>query len=301
MKLLITGATGLVGQKLVAFLLADGHQINFLTTRKESINSIANCNGFYWNPKTKEIDSNCIIGVDKIIHLAGASVSKYWTKSYKKEILTSRVLPTQTLIKLLKNTKHKVSHVVSASAIGVYKHSFSEVYTEDSKNYGSSFLAEVVQQWEAEVDQFSKLNIYVSKIRIGLVLSENGGALLSVKKPIVLGLGAAMASGKQYVSWVHINDLVQLFAYVISNNLYGTYNATAPNPITNKTLTRAIATQIKKPLFLPNIPKFVLKVFLREMSQMVCDSQYVSSKKIEDAGFKFLYKDITSALGSLLS
>lgn len=301
MKLLITGATGLVGQKLVALLLADGHQINFLTTRKGSINSIANCKGFYWNPKTKEIDSNCIIGVDKIIHLAGASVSKYWSKSYKKEIFSSRVFTTQTLISLLENNPHEVNQIVSASAIGIYKHSFSDVYTEESIEYGETFLTEVVQKWEAEVDHFSKLNINVSKIRIGLVLSDKGGALLTLKKPITVGFGAALATGKQYVSWIHIDDLARLFKHIITNNLYGIYNATAPNPIDNKALTKAIASQLKKPLFLPNIPKWILNLFLGEMNLMVCESQNVSSKKIEDAGFKFLYKDITSALISLLS
>jgi uncharacterized protein (TIGR01777 family) len=301
MKVLITGATGLVGRELIRLLRSENIQINYLTTRKKALNSIPNCKGFYWNPKTGDIDANCIIEVDKVIHLAGATVAQRWTDSYKKEIVSSRVLSTQLLFNLLKTTPNKVNQIVSASATGIYKHSFTTVYNESSSDYCTGFLAEVVKLWESEVNQFSKLNILVSKLRIGLVVSEKGGAISELKKTINYGFGAAIASGEQIVSWIHIGDLAAMFLHVITHNLEGVYNATAPNGVTNSELTKAIAHQLDKPLFLPNTPKFVMRLILGEMHTMVCDSQNVSSVKIESTGFLFKYKDIAPALSSIMT
>lgn len=301
MKILITGATGLVGKELIRLLIFKNIQVNYLTTRKTALHSIPNCKGFYWNPKKNEIDVKCINGVDKIIHLAGASVAKRWTESYKKEILSSRVQTTKTLYNLLKNASHSVTQIVSASAIGIYKDSFETLYDEESVAFGTGFLAEVVKLWEAEIDQFSELNIIVSKLRIGLVLSENGGALSELVKPIKIGFGSSIATGNQMVSWVHIKDLAEMFLHVITHNFEGVYNATAPNSVTNKELTNAIAHQLDKPLFLPNIPKIVMRLILGEMHTMICDSQNVSSRKIQSTGFHFRYNDIQTALKSLLT
>ena len=301
MKVLITGATGLVGKELILLLTSQNIKVNYLTTRKSQLNSIPKCQGFYWSPKLYDIDASCINGVDKIIHLAGASVAKRWTNSYKKEIISSRLQSTQTLCDLLKKSNHKVTQIVSASAVGVYKHSFTEIYNETYSEFGTGFLAEVVKLWEDEVDQFSELNIKVSKLRIGLVLSEGGGALSELVKPINYWVGSPIASGAQFVSWIHICDLSRLFLHIIDNNLQGVYNATAPNSITNKELTHAIAKHLNKPLFLPKIPKFVMKLILGEMHEMVCDSQNVSSEKIKATGFHFKYNKIESALVSLLA
>jgi uncharacterized protein (TIGR01777 family) len=301
MKVLITGATGLVGKELILLLTSKNIEVNYLTTRETALNSIPNCKGFYWNLKNNEIDVKCINGVDKIIHLAGASVAKRWTDSYKKEIISSRVLSTQLLFSLLKTNQHQITQIVSASAIGIYKNSFETIYDEDSVEFGTGFLTEVVKQWEREVDLFSELNVNISKIRIGLVLSENGGALSELVKPIKMGFGSPIATGKQIVSWIHISDLSRLFLHVIETNSYGVYNASAPIAITNKELTTVIAKQLDKPLFLPNIPKFVMKLILGEMHEMVCGSQKVSSKKIQSTGFYFKYDTIESALRSLLA
>lgn len=301
MKILITGATGLVGRELIRLLVFKNIQVNYLTTRKTALNSIPNCKGFYWNPKCQEIDSNCIIGVDKIIHLAGASVAKRWTSKYKKEIISSRTVPSNLLFNVLKTTPHQVTQIVSASAVGIYNHSFTTVYDETSVEFGTGFLAEVVKLWEAEIDQFSELNITVSKLRIGLVLSENGGALSELVKPIKMGLGSSIATGNQMVSWVHVKDLSKMFLHVVAHNLEGVYNATAPISVTNRELTKAIAHQLHKPLFLPNIPKLVMRLILGEMHIMICDSQNVSSKKILSTGFHFKYNDIHTALKSLLA
>jgi len=300
MKILITGATGLVGKQLVKQLLSEGHQINFLTTRKEAVDSLPNCTGFHWDLENYIIDVTCINGVDKIIHLAGASVANLWTKDYKKEIIDSRVITAQLLFKTLKENNHSVSQFVSASAIGIYQHSYDAVYNEENTAFSSGFLGEVVQQWELAADAFSTLNINVTKIRIGVVLAKNGGALQKMAQPISLGVGAPLASGKQYMSWIHIKDLIQLFAFLLENNNVGVFNGVAPNPVTNSVITKAIAKQLNKPFFLPNVPKVLLQLLLGEMHEMVCDSQQVSSLKIEGAGFIFQFIALENALKDLL-
>lgn len=301
MKILITGATGLVGQHLIAHLLDKGHDINFLTSRKEAINSLPNCSGFYWDIEKQIIDPSCIKGVTKIIHLAGASVSKRWTTSFKKEIINSRVVSSKLLYQTLKNNKHEVTQFVCASAIGIYEDSYTAVYKEDSRAFSEGFLGEVVKRWEESTNVFSALNIKVTKIRFGIVLTRYGGALQKIKQPIVLGFGASLASGKQYMSWIHVKDLVKLITFLVTENKDGVFNAVAPNPVTNSELTKTLANKLSKPLFLPNVPKFILKLLLGEMHEIVCESQNVSSNKIECLGFNFQYKKLDEALTDLLN
>ncbi len=300
MRVLITGATGLIGQEIVKLCKERDISVNYLTTNGSKISQIENYRGFYWNPKTQEIDTDCFKSIDAIIHLAGATVSKRWTPSYKKTILSSRKVSTQLLINALKGETHTIKRVISASAIGIYSDSLTNYYEEDSKNFGSSFLSEVVQVWEQEVDAFTKLGIEVSKIRIGLVLAKNGGALQEMIKPIRFGLGAAFGSGKQWQSWIHIQDLANMFLYVLENNLKGVYNGVAPNPVTNNELVKTIANVMHKPLFLPSIPKFFLKSVLGEMHTLLFESQRVSSKKIESKGFNFKYHHLRSVLINIL-
>ena len=300
MRVLITGATGLIGQEIVKSCHERDIKVNYLTTRKSKIHQEDNYKGFYWNPKTQDVDSNCFKDVDAIIHLAGATVSKRWTSEYKKEILNSRKEPTRLLINALKGESHTIKQIVSASAIGIYPDSLVNYYDQTYSEVSNSFLGDVVKVWEREVDEFSKLNITVSKIRIGLVLSDKGGALQEMAKPIKLGLGAAFGSGKQWQSWVHIYDLAAMFLYALEKNISGVYNGVAPNPVTNKELTKTIANVLHKPLFLPNIPKFFMKLVLGEMHVLLFESQRVSSKKIEDKGFQFKYHHLQPALEQLL-
>ena len=300
MHVLITGATGLIGQEIVKLCHKKNITVSYLTTSKSKIKNSENYQGFYWNPKTQDIDKNCFNEVDAIIHLAGATVSKRWTPAYKKEILSSRIQGTQLLIKALKGESHTIKQVVSASAIGIYPDSLINYYDETFNDFDDSFLSGVVQKWEQSVDEFSKLNITVSKIRIGLVLSKKGGALQEMVKPIKLGLGAAFGSGKQWQSWIHINDLARLFLYVLEHQLNGVYNGVAPNPVTNLELTKTIANVMEKPLFLPNVPKFFMKLVLGEMHTLLFESQRVSTKKIEDKGFQFKEYHLQSALEDLL-
>jgi uncharacterized protein (TIGR01777 family) len=300
MTILITGATGLVGQELVGLLLQNGHSVHYLSTSKRKLVTNENYKGFYWNPKTAEIDTHSLSNVDVIVHLAGASVAKKWTSAYKEEIIESRLLSTRLLFQTLQKTPNQVKQIVSASAIGLYPNSLSNIYHETDLDVDVSFLGNVVKQWENEVSQFAKLELIVSKIRIGIVLAKNGGALQEMAKPIKMGVGAAFGSGNQYQSWIHIHDLASIFYHVIKNKLPGIYNGVSPYPVTNSELTKAIAKTLKKPLFLPNIPQFMIKLILGEMHQILFSSQNVSCRKLLDENFQFKFSSLDKALNDLL-
>lgn len=300
MKVLITGATGLVGHELIKILLQNGILVNFLTTSRKKIANESNYKGFYWDPTIGEINENAFDEVDVVIHLAGATVAKRWTNSYKQEILDSRVETTRLLYNTLDKINNQVTQIISASAIGIYPDSLTKVYHETDLEVDSSFLGNVVKQWEEEVDEFEKLNILVSKIRIGLVLAKKGGALQEMVKPIKIGVGAPFGSGEHYQSWIHIHDLTAIFYHVIEHKRAGIYNGVTPYPVTNEILTKAIAKTLDKPLFLPNIPQFVMKLLLGEMHQLLFSSQNVSSRKLLDENFQFKYASLDKALDNLL-
>lgn len=298
---LITGATGLIGQEIVKICHDQNMNVHYLTTSKNKLTTTDNYKGFYWNPDTKEIDIFCFEGVDTIINLVGASISKRWTDSYKKEIITSRTETAQLLLDTIKSNNFPIKQIVSASAIGIYPNSVTNYYEEDEPSVSASFLGQVVERWEAIVDQFASAGIQLAKIRIGLVLSTKGGALPEIAKPIRLGLGAAFGSGEQWQSWIHIKDLARLFVFAVTNNLEGTYNGVAPNPVSNLELTKTVAKTLHKPLILPNIPKFAMKLVLGEMHILLFESQRVSASKIEETGFDFEYHHLEPALLDILN
>ena len=300
MTVLITGATGLIGQEIVKQCHKEGINVHYLTTSKSKIGEETNYKGFYWNPNTKDIDHTCFKGVSVIINLVGASISKRWTNSYKKEVLESRTKTAQLLQNTIKTYQYKIDHVVSASAIGIYPTSLTNYYDETNTEVSNSFLGEVVQQWETAIDGFTRLGCKVTKIRIGLVLARHGGALPEIVRPIKMRAGAAFGNGKQWQSWIHINDLASIFIYALQNQLEGVYNGVAPNAVTNKELTKITASILKRPLVLPNIPKFAMKLVLGEMHMLLFESQRVSSQKIEDKGFYFKYANLKPALEDLL-
>ena len=300
MTVLITGATGLIGQEIVKLCHAQEITVHYLTTSKSKLSTEDNYKGFYWNPNTSEIDHNCFNGVSAIINLVGASISKRWTDSYKKEILNSRTKTAQLLQDTIIKHGYEIEHVVSASAIGVYPTSLTNYYEEDSTQVSGTFLGKVVEQWEAAVDGFKTLGSKVAKVRIGLVLAKDGGALPQIVKPIRFGAGAAFGDGKQWQSWIHVQDLADIFMYLLQHQLEGVYNAVAPNAVTNKELTKVAANVLKRPLILPNIPKFVMRLALGEMHILLFESQRVSSQKIENKGFNFTYANLRPALEDLL-
>ncbi len=301
MKVLITGATGLIGTELVSLLLQNGISVNYLTTSKKKIVNELNYNGFYWSPEQGIIDENCLMGVDSIINLAGANIAKRWTNSYKQEIIESRLLSSALLFKAIKNNPNQVKQIVSASGTSIYPNSDSIVYDENSTQVNDSFLGNVVVKWEESTDKFASLGLKVCKLRTGIVLSAKGGALVEMLKTIKLGLGSSFGSGKQIQSWIHIHDIAALYFYAIKNNLDGVYNAVSPNPVTNEELTFSIAKVLKKPLFMPNVPKFAMKLILGEMHELLFENRNLSANKIEDKGFEFKYKSIDEALINILS
>jgi len=299
-NILITGATGLIGQEIVNVCHEHNFNVHYLTTSKNKLSTQENYKGFYWNPSENQIDERCFEGVNVIIHLAGATISKRWTESYKKEIISSRTESTKLLLETIKAHDFPIKQIVSASAIGIYPDSITNYYEEDETQVSQSFLGHVVEKWEAAVDTFSSIGIKIAKIRIGLVLSDKGGALPEIVKPTRLGAGAVFGSGEQWQSWIHVEDLARLFVFAVTNSLEGVYNGVAPNPITNAELTKAVAKTLDKPLILPNIPKFVLKLVLGDMHILLFESQRVSSAKTEAAGFDFKFHHLEPALIEVL-
>jgi uncharacterized protein (TIGR01777 family) len=298
---LITGATGLVGKKLTAHLLNKGYKVHILTTQKALSSTETNIHYFYWNPQNKTIDLSCFEGAEAVVNLAGSPIAQRWTKSAKASILNSRVQALNVLADAIKENNFPIKHLISASAIGIYPDSKTNYYQEDDVvSENCSFLRTVVQKWEAAANQFESLNIKSTILRIGIVLDNNGGALPKIMTPIQNYFGAVLASGEQWQSWIHSDDLVAMFIYVLESKRYGVFNAVAPNPVRQSELTKTIGHVIKKPIFLPNIPEFMLKLILGGMSAVVLESQRVCSKKIQSIGFKFDYHELSAALNDLL-
>jgi uncharacterized protein (TIGR01777 family) len=299
MKILITGATGLIGTKLTEYCIEEGIAVNYLTTSRKKIETRPKFKGFYWNPQNEEIDINAFTDVTAIINLVGATISKRWTESYKTTILESRTQTANLLFKTLKGIDHSISHFISSSGVSVYPDHKTKLYDEENKEVSNSFLGEVVVAWEAAADQFETLGMRVAKIRTGVVFAEEEGAFQKIKEPIEKGFGAALGSGEQWISWIHLQDIVCLFVHVLKSGLEGVYNAVAPNPATNKSLTYKIAAAVDKNIWLPNVPGWVLKMMLGEMATLVLESQLVSCKKIEDTGYSFMFVNVNYAVKNL--
>ena len=298
---LITGATGLVGKKLTAHLLNKGYKVHILTTQKALSSTETNIQYFYWNPQNNTIDLSCFEGAEAVVNLAGSPIAQRWTKSAKASILNSRVQALNVLADAIKENNFPIKHLISASAIGIYPDSKTNYYQEDDVvSENCSFLRTVVQKWEAAANQFESLNIKSTILRIGIVLDNNGGALPKIMTPIQNYFGAVLASGEQWQSWIHSDDLVAMFIYVLESKRYGVFNAVAPNPVRQSELTKTIGHVINKPIFLPNIPEFMLKLMLGGMSAVVLESQRVCSKKIQSIGFNFDFHELSAALKDLL-
>lgn len=297
-NILITGASGLIGTHLTDSLYAKGHRVAHLSRTPRS----AKAKTFLWDIGKHTIDETSLQPADAIVHLAGASVAdKPWTKERKEEILRSRVDSTRLLYDALKKGNHNVKTFVSASGIGYYGFDHGDKSFTENDAQGEDFLAEVVREWEGSVDAISSLGIRVIKIRIGIVLSDEGGALKEIKRPVKLYAGAPLGSGTQRVSWIHLTDLCNIFIKAIEDeSMQGVYNAVAPHPVTNTELTRTIAKVMDKPLILPAIPSFVIKFLFGEMADLVLKGATVSSKKIQSTGFRFRFEYLEPAIEDLL-
>ncbi|MCK6616920.1 MAG: TIGR01777 family oxidoreductase [Cyclobacteriaceae bacterium] len=298
-KVLITGGSGLLGSRLTELLLEQGYEVAHLS-RKAKTGVVP---AFAWDVSAGSLDEKAFTGVDTIIHLAGAGVAdKRWTKERKREILESRVQSTRLLYRFLSRRTHQVRKFISASAIGIYGFGLrNEVLAENSK-HGDDFLSQVVTAWENEVNAMPSLGVRTIILRIGIVLSKEGGALKEMARPVRWGVGAPLGTGNQYLSWIHIDDLCRMFLFALENeSIAGVYNAAGVQPVTNREFTRTVAAVLKKPMWLPPVPAFVLKLLLGEMAGMVLNGSRVSSEKIQRAGFTFRFTDLHSALLDLLT
>lgn len=300
MRILITGGTGLIGTEIIRQAANRGWEVHYLSRQRTRLKRDEYAQGFYWNPSTGEIDESCFEGVHIIINLAGASVANRWTDAYKEIILESRINSLRTLRHALKRLpNHEITQLITASAIGVYPDSDTDLYTETSP-VSDSFLGQVVQQWEREADTFTGFGIQVAKVRIGLVLSRDSGALPPMIRGVRTFTAATFGQGEQWQSWIHCQDVATFFLFAIDRNLEGVLNAVAPNPVKQKTLLREVAKVLKRPILLPGIPRFIMRIILGEMSTILYESQRVSSKKIESLGFDFVYPNLNQALEALL-
>ncbi|PWK74219.1 hypothetical protein LX99_04020 [Mucilaginibacter oryzae] len=293
-NILLTGGSGSLGRHLTKALLAKGYTVSHLSRKAGNIPGVKT---FTWDIDKGTIDQNCIDGVDTIVHLAGSGIAeKRWTDARKQDLIDSRVKSIGLIYHLLERKQHQVTSVVSASGIGYYSDRGDELMFESSTPL-ADFISQCCVLWETAVSEGEKLGLRVLKFRTGVVLDKNGGALPTLAKPVKLYVGSPLGSGKQWVSWIHWQDVLDMYLMGIENrDLHGVYNMVAPNPVTNKQLTQAVAKQLHKPLWAPNVPGFVLKLILGEMSTIVLGSTKVSAKKIEDAGFTFKYADVDAAL-----
>ena len=300
---LITGGTGLVGKSLTNHLINKGYKLIILTrSLRGKINS-NNISYAAWDIQQQTIDIKAVQSADIIIHLTGAGVvDKRWTDKYRKEILESRTMSSKLIIDTLKQHSNRVKTIVSSSAIGWYgpdkKNNRPFIETDE---HADDFLGQTCFAWEESIDVASSMNIRVCKLRTGIVLSKEGGALAEFKKPIRFGIAAILGSGKQMISWIHIDDLCRMFIYAIENQtMNGSYNAVSATPVSNKALTLVLAEKLRGKSFIPiHVPAFVLKLVMGNSSIEVLKSTTVSNKKIMAAGFTFLFPSVEYSIAEL--
>lgn len=297
-RILITGASGLVGSRLTEILQAHGHEVWHLSRGKSG-----KVKTFQWDVDSQEIDKDAFEGVDTIVHLAGASVAeKRWTARRKQEISDSRVKSTRLLFNELRTRSHKIKSFISASAIGYYGFKNPEAVFTESSPPGNDFLATVTKEWETEADKIATLGLRVVKMRVGVVLARNGGALQPIAKAVKMNVGSALGSGQQLISWIHLDDLCNMFVKVIDDQrMEGPYNAVALHPVSNHNLTKAIAAKLGKPFFLPPVPGFLLKVALGEMADIVVNGSHVAPRKMLESGFTYKFPSLNEALTDVLT
>ncbi len=297
---LISGGTGLVGKTLGKLLVDKGYKVIVLSRHAAAGNLSSNITTALWDVNKQQIDITALQQADYIVHLAGAGVmEKKWTPAYKKEIISSRADSARLIVNSLQNNANKVKKVISASAIGWYPPG-ENLHTEDEAA-DSGFLGETCRLWEAGIDPVMKLNKDLVKLRIGIVLSKEGGALKEFITPLKLGVAAILGNGKQIISWIHIDDLCRLFLFAIENEeMNGVYNAVAPAPVDNKSLTLTLAKKRNRFYIPVHVPTFILKLMLGERSIEILKSAAVSCKKILAKGFDFKFKNIDAAIEDIV-
>jgi uncharacterized protein len=299
MTYLITGATGFLGRRLVEMLLADGHSVNYLARKYDrSMNPRA---AFHcWeNPETTLPPLSSVPRCHAVMHFAGEPIAQRWSDEVKQRIRASRLTGTHNLVEAIGLWKHKPNALVSSSAIGYYGNRKDEVLTEAS-GPGKGFLAEVCLGWEAEADRARELGVRVVKIRTGVVLGPDGGALKQMLPPFQFGVGGKFGDGKQWMSWIHREDLLRMFRFAAdTEGVEGALNGTAPQPVTNAEFTHLLAKAVHRPALIP-IPKFGLRLVLGEMAEFLFDSARAMPEAAIRQGFSFTYKQLQDALKPLI-
>jgi uncharacterized protein (TIGR01777 family) len=297
MKFLVTGSSGLIGSDLVAALKDRGHQVIRLVRSEDQLSD----NRLLWDPEHHELNMADFEGFDVVINLAGENIaSGLWTEAKKKKIRDSRVLTTHMLCELLAMLNKPPKILVNASAVGYYGDRGDEILDENSLP-GTGFLAEVCQKWEEATKPASDKGIRVILLRFGAILSSKGGVLGKMRLPFKLGLGGVIGSGKQYMSWISIDDLIGVVLHVISNDsLSGPVNTVTPEPVTNKEFTKTLGKTLNRPTILP-VPAFAVKLIFGEMGdELLLSSTKAVPSKLEASDYTFLYPDLASALKHLL-
>ncbi|SEG57166.1 hypothetical protein SAMN05421847_2800 [Halpernia humi] len=297
MKILITGATGLVGTDLVKKLRERNHDVNILVRRKTGAQ-----NEFIWNQKKGEIDESAFDGIESIIHLAGASVGKKWTENYKKELYSSRIDTAHLLFKTCKKLNLKLKSFIIASGVNYYgTYTSDEILTETDSVQHQDFLSQLSVAWENSADEFQSVAERIVWLRTAVVLSNKGGSFPLLKKLTDFNFGSAIGSGKQWMNWIHLEDLVNMYILSVENTaISGKYNAVADEIPTNKEFMQKLAKSSNK-FFLPiNAPAFAVKLVMGEMSEIILEGTRASNLKIKNAGFEFKYKTLNQAFEDLV-
>jgi hypothetical protein len=298
-RVIITGGTGLIGKHLSRKLKEKGYNVSLLS-RKNKLDS--DIPMYSWNPEKNEIDHKAISSADYIIHLAGAGIGdKRWTKKRRQLISDSRIKTCELLFNCVQETGTKLKAFISASGIGYYGTITSDKIFNEADQPSSDFLGEICRRWEHSADRFEESGIRTVKIRTGVVLTGKGGALARMIRTVRMGIGSALGNGRQYLPWIHVEDLCNIYIKAIEDtSLKGAYNAVAPEHITNKDFMRTLATILKKPFFFPDVPAIMIKLLFGEMSGILLNGSRVSSDKIRTAGYNFQYPDLESAVKDLL-
>lgn len=299
--ILISGGSGLIGRHLCKKLKEKGYNVAILSRTKQPNNN-SDIQIYTWNLDKKEIEKKALETADYIIHLAGANIwDKRWTTKRKQLIIDSRVKTGQLIFDKIKENKHKLKAFISASAVGYYGAITSDKIFSETDPPADDFLGETCRQWEQSADRFEELGVRTVKIRTAPVLTKQGGALAKMITPVKMGIGSAIGNGKQYLPWIHINDLCGIYIKAIEDmQMNGAFNAVAPDHRVNEDFIRTLARVLKKPFWFPNIPAIAMKIIFGRMSEVVLKGSRVSSDKIRKAGYIFQFPDLENALTDLV-
>ena len=298
-KVVISGGTGLVGNRLIKSLKEKGYEITVLSRSKNYEKDGVSYRA--WDPQKGELDRELIDEADHIINLAGANVAdKRWTESYKKMIRESRVLSTRLLVSKANESPNHLKSFISTSAINFYGIKRKGKVTEDT-GPGEHFLSDVCVEWEKETEKLDTGNTRLVIIRVSTVLASEGGPLREMIKPVKFGVGSPLGPGTQLTPWIHIEDLVNLYLYALEkDHMSGVYNAAAPENTPNKKMMRTIAKKLRRPMVFPNVPILALKVMIGEFADVLLTDFDLDTSKLEEAGFQFQYPNIEEAIDNLL-